>query len=753
MVAAIALVSSALVTSSAAHGEAADARDPDPAGSEQIEMLLAEKASRTPTEAKIESSLLYEIKRDRGDPLFDALPDLRTNVVVDRDDRVLVDIDAEVDDVVLGRIAALGGVVVNSHPRYRAIRASLPLDAIEVLASSASVSNIRPADLLVTKKIDTSEGDVAHRADAARSTFGVTGAGVDTCVISDSVDSLAALQGSGDLPAVNVLSGQSGNPGSSEGTAMLEIVYDLAPGAGLGFATANGGEARFAQNILDLRTSGCDVIVDDVAYLTEPVFQDGIIADAIDTVVADGALYFSAAGNDGNLNDGTSGVWEGDFDPVPTAARPPALAALGVEVHDFGDGTGLNVITADSPFFFALQWADPQGASANDYDFCLLDAAGTVIYECAIDIQDGDDDPFEAINSISIDDTGVALAIITYTTPSPRFLQLRTSGGELAQATDGTIGDHSSAEGAFGVAAVDQASALGGAFTGGPSNPVEPFSSDGPRRMFFDATGSPYTPGDFSSSGGILRQKPDITAADGVSTATPGFSPFFGTSAAAPHAAAIAALMLDADPTLTDARVAGLFAATALDIEAPGLDRDSGYGIIDAAALVDAALSSAPTVPSAPSGVSGVAGDARVVVSWGVPVSDGGSAVTGYTVTAAPGGRTCASTGALSCTVTGLVNGTAYTFTVTATNAVGTGPASAASAAVTPMAGLGVADVVTVNPARLLDTRSTGSTVDGLFVGAGKVPGGDVHEGEGCWSGGCGCGCGGCGVEHHGDSE
>ncbi|MGA9275749.1 cell wall-binding repeat-containing protein, partial [Ilumatobacter sp.] len=92
-----------------------------------------------------------------------------------------------------------------------------------------------------------------------------------------------------------------------------------------------------------------------------------------------------------------------------------------------------------------------------------------------------------------------------------------------------------------------------------------------------------------------------------------------------------------------------------------------------------------PTAPTAPSGVSGVGGDARVVVSWSAPVSNGHSPITGYTVTAAPGGATCTTSGARTCTVTGLTNGTPYTFTVTATNAVGTGPASPASAPVTPV--------------------------------------------------------------------
>ena len=75
-------------------------------------------------------------------------------------------------------------------------------------------------------------------------------------------------------------------------------------------------------------------------------------------------------------------------------------------------------------------------------------------------------------------------------------------------------------------------------------------------------------------------------------------------------------------------------------------------------------------VPGAPSGVSGVRGDGQVAVSWTAPVDDGGYSITGFTVTAAPGGKTCTTTGATSCTVSGLSNGTAYTFTVTATNAL-----------------------------------------------------------------------------------
>jgi hypothetical protein len=160
----------------------------------------------------------------------------------------------------------------------------------------------------------------------ANFTFGVTGAGVKVGVISDSAQSLAALQASGDLPAgVTILPGQAGS-GTSEGTAMMEIVNDIAPGASLFFATANGGQAQFAQNILDLHAAGCNIIVDDVGYFAEPVFQDGIIAQAVETVAAAGTSYFSAAGNSGNLDDGTAGVWEGDFVPIAGWHCTPVLS-------------------------------------------------------------------------------------------------------------------------------------------------------------------------------------------------------------------------------------------------------------------------------------------------------------------------------------------------------------------------------------------------------------------------------------------
>ena len=84
--------------------------------------------------------------------------------------------------------------------------------------------------------------------------------------------------------------------------------------------------------------------------------------------------------------------------------------------------------------------------------------------------------------------------------------------------------------------------------------------------------------------------KPEVAAADGVTTHTPGFMPFFGTSAASPHAAAIAALVKSARPDYTNAQILAAMLATTLDIRAPGIDRDSGHGIVMALEAVNYAL-------------------------------------------------------------------------------------------------------------------------------------------------------------------
>ena len=380
------------------------------------------------------------------------------------------------------------------------------------------------------------------------------------------------------------MSGQSGVPGSGEGTAMLEIVHDLAPNAQLYFATAFNGVASFAQNILDLRSSGCDIIVDDVYYFNESPFQDATIAQAVNSVTADGALYFSSAGNSGNKDDATAGTWEGDFADGGATAPPLETG----RIHSFAVGTNYDTVgTGGSSLRLDLFWSDPLGASTNDYDVYVLDSTGSSVLASSTTRQTGGQNPYESLNTLA---SGERIVIVQYS-GAGRFLHLETGRGRLAISTAGNTKGHACATNAFCVAAVNVADAGGGtnAFAGGGQDPVETFSSDGPRHVFFQADGTPITPGNFSSSGGAVRQKPDIAAADGVSTTLPsgsGLNPFFGTSAAAPHAGAIAALLKSYNPFLNPAQMRQILTNTALDIMSAGVDRDSGSGIVMALAAL-----------------------------------------------------------------------------------------------------------------------------------------------------------------------
>ena len=179
----------------------------------------------------------------------------------------------------------------------------------------------------------SSQADITHRTAVFRGLTGFNGAGVKIGVLSDGVAHLAASQASGDLGPVTVLPG----PGRARATKARRCSRSFTtsrPAPQLYFATAFTSITSFAQNIRDLRAAGCDIIVDDVGYYVETPFQDGqgprvisptnggVVTQAVKDVAALGALYFSSAGNSGNLNDGTSGVWEGDFAVGGATAEP-----------------------------------------------------------------------------------------------------------------------------------------------------------------------------------------------------------------------------------------------------------------------------------------------------------------------------------------------------------------------------------------------------------------------------------------------
>jgi len=330
---------------------------------QQIQALEDEKAARTTAQQKIDSQLIYATKMARSEPIAPGVSTLQVGVDPNDQGKVIVDITASVDEQLLRMLANNGARVLVSEPDYHNVRVEVSLDRLEDIAASSSVRIIQPkqeyilsqspvssgpvaddvqgsSDFQVrAQRVRTqlskalnelgendkddnplppafgtsvgsqqSEGDVTHRANTARGTFNVDGTGIKIGVLSNGVVNLAASQAAGDLGPVTILPGQTGS--GDEGTAMLEIVHDLAPGAQLFFATANSTPGTFATNIRNLRTAGCDIIIDDVFYFVETPFQDGqdpaivsntnggAVTQAVNDVTAAGALYFSSAGND-----------------------------------------------------------------------------------------------------------------------------------------------------------------------------------------------------------------------------------------------------------------------------------------------------------------------------------------------------------------------------------------------------------------------------------------------------------------------
>ena len=243
---------------------------------EQIRLLQMEKAQLAPHQRKIDSRLRRMLDATSPSPKFPGLAALR-RPAPQADGMIALDVDTFTGgDVkaVIEVVEAAGGTVVFPSTEYKTVRARVAPAAIEALALLPGVRFVTLAREAITNKVNTSQGDVTHRAAAARSFFGYDGTGVKVCVLSDGVSSLASVVATGDLPpGVDVLPGQAGS--GDEGTAMLEIVHDLAPGAPLGFATAFISEASFAANIVALKDAGCKIIVDDVVVLRRVAVPGG----------------------------------------------------------------------------------------------------------------------------------------------------------------------------------------------------------------------------------------------------------------------------------------------------------------------------------------------------------------------------------------------------------------------------------------------------------------------------------------------
>ena len=520
---------------------------------------------------------------------------------------------------------------------YRStVSAKVPLHAIGQLAGLSELRFARPYMMVTWAGATTSQGDQSQRSDAARSTYGIDGTGVTVGVLSDSYDCpghiTTASQDvvSDDLPSgVNVLLDLC--PRSDEGRAMMQIIHDVAPGASLSFRTAATGEAAFASGIGLLAASGADIIVDDVFYFSEPMFQDGIVAQAADAAVASGVAYFSAAGNAADAayestfrNSGIVGPNGGllhDFDPGPgTVTAQPITVPVGV---------GMTLVLQWNQPFFAV--SGTPGAST-DVDIFLTGSNGSTILARSENSNIGND-PVEAFffNNTGAQqgtDSRYFLKIENFSGPDPdliKYMYVDQGGGVTVDqfpTFGGTAYGHSAAAGAASVGAAAYAETP--AF--GVSPPlVEPFSSTGDVPIFFQVDGTPINPPE-------LRLKPEIVAPDRVNTTffgndvePDGFPNFGGTSAAAPHAAGAAALLLQFDNTLTPAQIYAALEDSTIDMLDAGFDFASGHGLI----RVDSAISALANQPPALTTISGTFVVVNGTVNVPLSASDpGGGSVT-----------------------------------------------------------------------------------------------------------------------------
>jgi hypothetical protein len=597
----------------------------------------------------------------------------------------------------------------------------LPVSQLLAAAGSPEVHAIRAAMPHTRTGAVTSQGDFAQRSDIIRSTHpNITGAGITVGVLSDSFNCYAVYaangvpatgnQGyayysylgatyladyatdilTGDLPSnVNVLaepytdsppdaSSPTGNcmnygapeylPFTDEGRAMLQIVSDVAPGASLSFYTAANSEADFANGILALAAAGAKVEADDSGYYDEPFYQDGLLAQAVDTVEAQGVAYFSAAGNDGTTsyentapsfstlsNSGqTSGEYLLNFD----TSGATTSTSLPITIPALYPGEFIAIVVEwDQPF---VTGAPDSGGASSQLNLCYTGSTGGAV----ITDNDGNtasctglntigQDPVQiltignpASNNNNTNSTQLFFTIgLANNTPAPGrvilALESDAFGSIDAFATNSpTIQGHPGAAGAMAVGAAFFAQTPR---CGTSPAVLEAFSSEGGAPILFDTSGNRLaTP--------IIRTKPDIVGPDGVNTTFFGYPlsdsgesdnssvsqcqnnanypSYFGTSAATPHPAGVAALMLQANSALTPAQIYSALRSTASPMGATTPNDLSGWGFVQA----DLALAAAGGPSSSSSSGGSSASSSGSGSSGGSSASSSGGGGGGFNV-------------------------------------------------------------------------------------------------------------------------
>lgn len=568
----------------------------------------------------------------------------------------------------LPALRAAGGEVVDSSRRRQTATVAARPDDLRAVAAVANATAVTEAHAPVTAATCPTPGSVesegVHQLNAGEGPGearekdpSLNGSEVEVGILSDSFDAATeAIPGgpvathaledeeSEDLPGENNPCGGEVDvlheftpffeAAFDEGRAMAQIVHDMAPGADISFATAFEGEESFASNIEELAEEGADVIADDVFYLEEPFFQDGPVASAVDKAVEAGATYFSAAGND-SLADSEGhqiASWETpEF--RDTGSCPAEVKALGAEFNashclDFDPGPGVDKtfgIKVEGHEFLTvdLQWDEPWNGVETDLDAFLLDANGKLVEAAFADnLEEGrPDEIMQWLNSSSSTRT-VQLVINRFAGASPRlkFGLLQNGGGVEGTEYPQSAGEDVVGPTIFGHSGSAAAISVGAIRFNTKSAP-EPYSSQGPVRHDFGPVEG-AEPAEALGSPEILS-KPDIVATDcGKTTFFASYTGsvwrFCGTSAAAPHAAGVAALMLDEEPGAEAGEVRAAMQSSALKVGALGACA-VGSGLIDATGAIEDLLSPPSFTPPKclPPEGEVPAGEARAPGEWG----------------------------------------------------------------------------------------------------------------------------------------
>ncbi len=525
----------------------------------------------------------------------------------------------EVNDDVRAQLASAGATIEIEDAGARRIQARVPVSRLEALSQLPAVNAVRPPTYARHRSgaVQT-EGDSILRADRARQQLGLDGTGVRVGVLSDGVKGVfatgctatcgAAAGGpisTGDLPdaagvrnAAGVLTSSSGGitgrsfqsdsdleglpsgtcafaGAGAEGTALLEIVHDLAPGAKLSFANADTDMAF--NNAVNYLASGNDVVVDDLGFFGLPYDGSSTVSRNTATALNNDQNpirgYFTSVGNSadehylGTYTD--SGVDGQTISGITTAGH----LHLFQRSNDTTDILGLgaqpyNVISlpTNGEVAIFLTWDDAFGGSSNDYNLYLVRQSNGSVVARSTDTQSGTQDPVEFIDFTNSGDPGLFRIVVQNVNDGAKPKQLNLYSFEPECAQDGprllANGHHErhnyntatrsvSAQSDSGgspvsvvsVGAICSASAAAAAVFAGSPAPSESCNDRSNSTIEFYSSLGPTIDG---------RTKPDVSGIDGVSVTGAGGFPrtFFGTSAAAPHVASIAALVLQAAPCL-----------------------------------------------------------------------------------------------------------------------------------------------------------------------------------------------------------